>query len=371
MKKQPEKQPFVPGLELAEGFYRESVKPILDSGFPGLRYSAALIGGGSEVLRFDTEMSSDHHWGPRVMLFLRPDDWWSLKKAIRALLGRKLPFVFRGYPTSFSPPDPDDHGVQILEPIASGPVNHRVELFTLGGFFHDYLGIDIDKKLEAVDWLTLPQHKLRSLVSGSVFHDDLGLERIRKRLTWYPRDVWVFILASLWARIGQEEHLMGRAGLSGDEIGSSIIGSRLARDGMRLAFMMEKVYPPYAKWFGTAFASLKSAKKLLPVLEHIVHSGSWQEREKHLAKAYSILAQMHNALSLTEALPTAVSWFWGRPFQVIKGERFASALLDKIAAPRLKPLLKRSPIGSIDVFSDNTDLLEDPAFQPIIRRLYE
>ena len=40
---------FIPGLTLAERFYREAVRPILDSRFPGLRHSAALIGTGSEV----------------------------------------------------------------------------------------------------------------------------------------------------------------------------------------------------------------------------------------------------------------------------------------------------------------------------------
>ena len=70
------KQPaFVPGLKLAEGFFHQEVKPILESHFQVLQYSAALIGSGSEVLEFDTEISVDHHWGPRVMLFLSPGDF--------------------------------------------------------------------------------------------------------------------------------------------------------------------------------------------------------------------------------------------------------------------------------------------------------
>ena len=48
---------------------------MLDAEFPGLRHSAALIGAGSEVLGFDTPMSSDHHWGPRAILFLAEDDY--------------------------------------------------------------------------------------------------------------------------------------------------------------------------------------------------------------------------------------------------------------------------------------------------------
>ena len=65
---------FVSGLELAESLYVGGVRPILEADFPGLAYAAALIGPGSEVLGFDDATSTDHHWGPRLMLFLRPED---------------------------------------------------------------------------------------------------------------------------------------------------------------------------------------------------------------------------------------------------------------------------------------------------------
>ena len=45
---------FIPGLRLAGEFYAEAVRPLLDREFPGLRYAAALLGPGSEVLGFDT-----------------------------------------------------------------------------------------------------------------------------------------------------------------------------------------------------------------------------------------------------------------------------------------------------------------------------
>lgn len=61
---------FIPGVELYHRFYWEAVRPVLDTEFPGLRHSAALIGPGSEVLGFDTPVWTDHHWGSRAMLFL-------------------------------------------------------------------------------------------------------------------------------------------------------------------------------------------------------------------------------------------------------------------------------------------------------------
>jgi hypothetical protein len=72
---------FIPGLKLCELFYQKQVRPILNEEFPNLRYSAALIGWGSEVLGFDTAISRDHHWGPRV-LFLNTQDYSKLEHKI-------------------------------------------------------------------------------------------------------------------------------------------------------------------------------------------------------------------------------------------------------------------------------------------------
>lgn len=73
---------FIPGLKLCELFYQKQVRPILNEEFPNLRYSAAVIGWGSEVLEFDTAISRDHHWGPRVLLFLNGQSYSKLKHKI-------------------------------------------------------------------------------------------------------------------------------------------------------------------------------------------------------------------------------------------------------------------------------------------------
>jgi len=93
---------FIPGIELAGKFYQEAIRPILESEFSCAPYSAALIGTGSEVLGFDTEMSTDHHWGPRAMLFLREHDYDRYASAITESLRRKLPVKFCGYSTNYS-----------------------------------------------------------------------------------------------------------------------------------------------------------------------------------------------------------------------------------------------------------------------------
>jgi hypothetical protein len=371
MENRSNKPQFVPGLELAEGFYRDEVEPVIRVNFSDLKYSAALIGSGSEVLGFDSEMSTDHHWGPRVMLFLLPDDYESRREFIRSVLSKELPVKYKGYPTNFSEPDPEDNGVQTMQPIKTGPVNHRVEIFTIQGFFYQYLNIDIEKSLDTIDWLTLPQQKLRSIIAGRVFRDDIGLQEVRERFSWYPHDVWLYILASAWKRLGQEEHLMGRAGLAGDEIGSAIIGSRLARDIMRLVFLMEKEYQPYAKWFGTAFSKLKYAGKLEQPITGVIHACSWQEREEHLCVACQVLTEIYNIMEITEPITARVTHFWDRPFRIIQAEKIAAAIVGKIRDPQVIPIARRVLIGNVDLFSDNTDLLENLSLRPVLRHVYE
>lgn len=362
--------PFIPGLTLCGDFYREAVRPLLDDAFPGLPHSAALIGSGSEVLGFDDAMSTDHHWGPRVQLFVSPEDHPRLAEPIREALAERLPYTFRDYSTNFSEPDPNDNGVQHLDIVESGPVNHRVSVNTLRGFVLDYLGYDIDQPLNAADWLTFPQQKLRTLTGGAVYHDGIGLEAVRARFAWYPRDVWLYLLAAGWARIGQEEHLMGRAGYVGDELGSALMGSRLARDVMRLAFLMERQYAPYPKWFGTAFARLENAAELTPHLLAAQTAPTWQERIGHLVPAYEAIARMHNRLGLTEPMPEQARDFFGRPFKVIALHGFADALLARIRDPEVAAIAARRPIGSVDLFSDSTDLLEGTNWRPVLRQLY-
>lgn len=361
--------PFVPGLELSRRFYWEAVRPILDDGFPGLFHAAAHIGPGSDVLGFDTEMSTDHGWGPSVTIFLRPDEI-SRANAISDFLGRRLPHVFYGYPVD-AEPIADEPGVFVMALRSEGPVRHRVAIVTLREYILEQLRYDISLPLSPPEWLCLPSQSLRALTTGAAHHDGLAeLTALRARLAWYPRDVWFYLLASGWQRISQEEHLMPRAGFVGDEVGSALIGSRLVRDVMTLCFLMERVYPPFPKWFGTAFARLTCAPDLTPILRRAQFADNWKQREGALCQAYEYVAHMHNALGITDPLPEQVSSFYGRPFMVIWGARFSTALTSRITDREVQRIASKGLIGGIDQWSDSTDVRSDPVWWPIARHFY-
>jgi hypothetical protein len=328
---------FIPGLKLCELFYQKEVRPILRKNFPNLRYSAAVLGWGSEVLGFDTPLSRDHHWGPRVLLFLDQEDYPKLKDAISESLSNNLPYEFMGYWTNFSKPEPN--GVRHPVRIKRGPVNHMVNIFTLKSFFEARLGFDPTKKIEVINWLTVPQQRLLEIVSGEVYLDGLGqLRKIRAKLKFYPRDVWLYLLAAQWRKISEEEAFVGRTGDVGDELGSQVVAARIVCEIMKLAFLMEKQYAPYSKWLGTAFSRLKIGKKLTPVLQDVLLAKTWKARERKLAQAYSIIARQHNALRITKPLPTKATKYYSRPYLVIHGDTFANSIKKAIRDPNVKSI---------------------------------
>ena len=363
--------PFISGLELNRAYYEEAVRPILAEYAPDLDYSTALIGYGSDVLGYDTAISTDHEWGPRLLLFLNESTYATRANEISERLSASLPTVFHGYSTGFSARDTE--GVRLMEPATPGAVRHHIDMHTVHEFISGELGIDADAQLTAVDWLLMPQQRLLGVTSGAVFHDGLqALIPLREKLAFYPQDVWLYLLAAQWMRISEEEAFVGRCGDLGDEIGSQVIAGRLVRDLMRLCFLMERRYAPYSKWLGTAFSRLACAPRLQPILHEALSASDWRERERSLSAAYEIVAAMHNALDLTPPLAAAVSPYYGRPYLTLYARRFAEALVTAINDPAMRGIIDRAGlIGGVDQVSDSVDLLTDAHLFTRLRALYE
>jgi hypothetical protein len=345
------------GIELSRRFYFEAVRPILDREFPEFEHAAALIGYGSDVLGFDDEMSQDHEWGPRVLLFGDV----SRAAEIRERLAHTLPPSFAGFSIHFGRTEEED--TMRMKPVESGPIAHRVEVLELGTFLRDCIGADPRQGFEVEDWLATPTQQLLELTAGAVFVDPIGeLTRVREVLAWYPHDVWLYAMAGHWERIGQYEHFVGRTGSRGDEIGSRWLAASLARDLMRLAFLQERRYPPYAKWIGTAYAALGRPER--NAVERALAATDWRSREDALVEAYEAVARRHNELGVTDSVDPSARQFWGRPFRVLFADRFVEALRAAIADPAVRAI--PHPVGAIDAVSDSTAVLDRPQ---LVRRL--
>ncbi|UED84210.1 DUF4037 domain-containing protein [Streptomyces profundus] len=346
---------FLPGLRLSRILYEEAVRPLLDKEYQGLRYAAARVGAGSEVLGFDTARSPDHEWGPRLELFLTPEEAAEHGAELRRLFRERLPKEVRGWPTHFHHEDPDDP-VGLMRPT-DGPVNHRVSVGDVHGWLTEWLGSGAGALVGAGprDWLAMPQQRLAEVTGGAVFHDGLGtLTEARRRLAWYPDEVWRYLLACQWQRIGQEEAFVGRCAEVGDQLGSAVVAGRLVRDLMRLCLLLGRRYAPYSKWLGSAFGRLPVAERLTPSLLGALGATEYREREAHLCDAYEAVAGLQNEAGLAEWVDPSRRGFHGRPFLVLGADRFARALAAKVTDPVLRGL----PLsGGVDQWSDSTDFL--------------
>lgn len=358
---------FIPGLKLSEYFFDEAIQPIMADSFPQLPYSAARLDYGSDVLGFDTPMSMDHGWGPRMTLFLSPSDHTSYAEAIKAHFAHHLPFEIHGFPTHFGEPLEDGGKMAKKE---SYPINHMVTITTPEDFFDAYLGVDIRHSVTPSAWLTIPQQRLRTMKSGKIYYDGLGsLTQLRQQFDWYPYDLWLYLMANQWRRIDQEEPFVGRTGSVEDDLGSRLIAARLIRDMMGLCFLLEKAFAPYSKWFGSAFNQLQIAPRLVPIFKDILDSQNWVDRQNHLADAYLILGEAHNTLSLTPHIKPEVTNFYNRPFLVPHASTYTESLLEQIEDPDVKLLPQM--LGSVDQISDNIDLLENIQRCHSLRVLFE
>ncbi|HZN16986.1 MAG TPA: DUF4037 domain-containing protein [Micromonosporaceae bacterium] len=340
------------GCQLAGRFYREVVAPLL----AGAPHAAALLGEGSEVLGYDDEVSTDHSFGPRVQLFLSPD---ADPGPVHARLDR-LPQRFAGYPVAF--PYVDRH---------DGRPHHQVEVTTVAAFFTGRLGTDPAARMDLGDWLLAPTQRLATLTRGAVFHDPDGeLAARRAVLAWYPDDVWRYVLAAGWLRVGQEEPFVGRAGGRGDDLGSAVVGARLVRDLIRLAFLVERCWAPYSKWLGHAFGQLRLAAVVGPCLRAALRAPGWREREAALCEAASRLGAATNRLGLAAEVDPAPRQFYTRDVRVVHAERFTAALTAAVTDPQVRSLLDRlgyragSAVGAlpgaVDQAVDSVDVLSYP-----------
>lgn len=326
---------FVPGLRLSELFFREAVRPVLSVRRPRLKYSAGLLGWGSDALGYDTPRSMDHMWGPRLLLFVGEEDYRAARQDLVEELRWNLPRVFRGFSVHFG--SPDAAGVRRAESKPDGPVEHMVEVFTPASFLKRYLGIESASRLKPVDWLSFREQSLLEVTGGGIFHDGLGqMNALRRRLRYYPRDVWLHRLATAWQELADEEAFPGRCHELGDEIGCRVLLARQAERVIRLCFLLERRYAPYSKWLGTAFARLRVGRTIGPLLLSALSSRRWESREASLAKACEAIARKHNRLGITPPQPAVVTRYFGRPYWVIGGDRFAQATAEEIRDPRIR-----------------------------------
>lgn len=358
---------FIKGLTLCECFFHEIAEPILEKHFPGLEYSAGLLGYGSDVLGYDDPTSTDHMWGPRFYLFLKQEEL-KHKDAIMEVFSQELPYTYRGYSVHFSEPDANDNGVRHAEYISEGKVSSLIMIYDFDDFIEGYLGKRNLQKLDYLDWLSFSEHRLLALSSGKIFYDRLGVQNRLALLAYYPEQVKFYLLASDWSIIAEEQAFMKRCWKYGDDVGSRIIASRIADRLMRLCFLYKNRNAPYSKWFGTAFLGLEIDPEIYRNIRGALFANTAEICEKHLVEAQHLVGELHNMCGITEPVDCSVRNYFSRDIRVISAENFAETIRRKLEGTFFE---KMPMIATISQIGNLSTLSDDCRNQEKIKELYK
>ena len=321
---------FIKGLDLSESFFNECALPLLQKHYPDLRYSAGLIGWGSDVLGYDDAVSTDHQWGPRFYLFLRDEDE-AKKQELHDIFSKNFPYEHNGYSVNFSAVDEADGGVRYMEPISEGKVSSLIDILTVDEYLAGwYLGISDLRNLTDLDWLTFSEHRLLGVTSGRIYKDDLRLRDKLEVLQFYPENVRLYLIASNWSIIAEEQAFVRRCADVGDSIGSALVCGRIADRLMRLVFLYCKKYAPYSKWFGKAFSELAVSAELKDALLNAVTASDIETRENEIVRAQLLTVDLHNKAGITELISAEVTDYYEREIKVLFVDKIASAVKEKL-----------------------------------------
>jgi hypothetical protein len=324
--------PFIKGLKLNEGFYMDVIRPLLDKKYPNLQYSASLIGYGSDVLGFDTKISMDHNWGPRLQLFVNESE---LIDGLNNYFRSELPFQYKNFPVNYTMPNYDN--TVNMKYTDKYPVNHLIEISTFEDYLNNRYSIKKISNFQNNDWLNLSDQILLEITSGTVFYDGLSkINNTRKELKFYPLDIWKLRIAVLWNYIWNKEAFIGRSMEINDYIGLKINSLRIVNYLIKILFYLEKRYIPYSKWTGLAFKQLSIFNDVNNIIINIINENIPEKIEGKLCLLYEKVIEKQNKSCELPYIKNKTRDFFNRPYKVIFSENIVKEIINCIEDEEIK-----------------------------------
>lgn len=354
------------GLDLCRKYYNEIIKTIINENieFVGDRYAAALIGWGSDVLGNDDELSKDHEWGPRCIIFL-PEDLKQYNDRIYEILNTEIPPVFIGHPTRFVH---DKKYMGVRTPSIDGSGNVHIEITTCEEYFTSNLGITVPKN--DLEWLSIPENRLLELTSGEVFYDGFGeLTRLRNIYSsYYPDNVWKYRLAYAWQSLGWDIDLIGLCNDRRDILSARYSLSETINRIIKITFLLNRKYAPsYPKWIHREFYKLTCLSNVIgPAIEDFYTEKDLKLITKKLSEICAMLIQYENSLLNLPRVKIKTNIF-ARGYFDIDFQYIAEQIYETIDGQ-----LKAIPLdGALDQWITNEDFLLEADKMKLLSVIYK
>ncbi len=237
------------GLEIAEKFYNEYGKAMLETEFPDEigEIAVGLVGEGSECMGFDDELSKDHDFEPAFCLWIDENAYHKFGFKLERAYA-KLPKEFMGLKRNpLSPAGGNRHGVIITNE-----------------FYQKLLGAP-NAPDTITRWLYTPSQNLLSASDGKVFRDDSGkfsaVRNIIKK--GYPEDIRLKKIAAHAAIMSQSGQYNYQRLIDRGETGAAQLAAfEFVKHCISIIYLLNNAYEPFYKW---AYRGMRD----LPVLSDL------------------------------------------------------------------------------------------------------
>ncbi len=95
---------------------------------------------------------------------------------------------------------------------------------------------------------------------------------------------------------------------------------------------------------------------------------TWKERERHLARAYRVIARLHNALQITRPIAEDVSNYGNRPYLVFEAPDLVPDIIKSFTDEEVKAI--KHGLGSVNQLVDSTNQVSNISLSKMLKALY-
>ncbi len=258
------------GLELSRRYYEEICRPAVREVLPDQieKMAFGLAGDGSECYGFDDEISRDHDFGPRIMIWLVPSDYMEFGTELQKIL-TKMPKNFMGF-----------DGINTSQ-YGKG----REGVFTINGFFKKFTGLDFPPSTTG-EWRLIPEVNLSLATNGEVFSDPPGqfTEYRNILLAGYPEDLRLKMMAARCMKIAQSgQYNYARSIRRKEYVAARMSLAEFTDSCASMIYLMNKRYKPFYKWMHRGLKDLPVlGQKIYDLLEIISTSAQYSDNIENI-----------------------------------------------------------------------------------------
>lgn len=266
-------------LERCRAFYKMYGAPMIHEQFGEYekRIAVGLVGEGSDCFGFDDDISMDHDYGVGFCMWLSDEDYDKIGFALHKVYERLVLEHGREF---------IDINVGVYGESVNRFMDGRRGVFRIDSFYEDILGVGIDSKkvfsernaggsadiLDEQQWLEISEDKLATAVNGKVFRDDAGVfTSVRKALkAYYPKRVWMLRIAKKMHDFSQyAQSNYARMMAREDYVTAQVCMAEGMKSAMELAYLLNRKYAPYYKWYRKGMQRLTALGEIMPILDKI------------------------------------------------------------------------------------------------------